>query len=334
MSSEIRALKPSEFDEHADLVYQSYFYDRELAPGSMLTRRDWWLRGMEREPYYEPAQTRVMVMDGRLVSSVGCYLRPSYIAGREAKAACIGSVCTHPEYRKRGLVKQVLAEASDWMVAEGFLWSFLFGLEAVYGGSGWRMLASPTVAADVCVRDEFGGDITARPADPATDAPLLTSIYEQFNASLTGPTIRTEEYWRQRTLSTKPGFDSPAIEVLERAGEPIGYWQRGDAAAVELGWIDAPRDVLAYILRQFPGKPVGFGLGTDEVVEHLRAISYVPGYDAWREHRGSITIAETYHGLWRFHQDPDGLFPQVTDTASLLGFLRDKQYVMWPTDRS
>ncbi|HUS80263.1 MAG TPA: GNAT family N-acetyltransferase, partial [Armatimonadota bacterium] len=152
MSSEIRALREGELVEHTELVYASYSHEREHQPGSMLTHGDWWLRSVECDPYYDLAQTRVMVMDGRLVSSVTCYLRPTYVAGRTIKAACIGSVCTHPDYRRRGLVRQVLDESAQWMVAEGFAWSFLYGLEAVYGGSGWRMLSSPTVTADVYVR--------------------------------------------------------------------------------------------------------------------------------------------------------------------------------------
>ena len=96
----IRALRPDEFEEHAELVFASYTHEREVPEGSMLADREWWLRGIERDPYYEPEQTRVMRLDGKLVASVTCYLRPSYVDGRQRKAACIGSVCTHPDYRR------------------------------------------------------------------------------------------------------------------------------------------------------------------------------------------------------------------------------------------
>jgi|GEM_PF-2511980 len=45
MSAEIRSLRESELEEHAELVYVSYSHGRELQPGSMLTRPDWWLQG-------------------------------------------------------------------------------------------------------------------------------------------------------------------------------------------------------------------------------------------------------------------------------------------------
>ena len=334
MSAEIRALREDELEEHAALVYASYTYQRELAPGSMLTHPDWWLRGIEHDPYYEPAQTRVMVMDGRLVSAVTCYLRPSYIAGRQIRAACIGSVCTHPQYRGRGLMRQVLAEAVDWMVSAGVLWSFLFGLEAVYGGSGWRMLSTLTAVADLEVREEYGREVTTRPADPEADAPLLASLYERFNAGLTGPTVRSEQYWRRRVLAPRPWSAAPGYEVIQLQGQPVGYWLPGDGAVVELAWVDAPGEVLAHLLRRWPGQPVRFGLGTTELVRHLRAISHPSGYDAWRQHRGGINLQESYCGLWRFHQDPQRLFPQVRDTASLLRFLREQEYTMWPADRA
>ena len=48
MATEIRSLRETEFEEHAELVYISYSYGRDLQPGSMLTQPDWWLRALRR----------------------------------------------------------------------------------------------------------------------------------------------------------------------------------------------------------------------------------------------------------------------------------------------
>jgi hypothetical protein len=50
------------------------------------------------------------------------------------------------------------------------------------------------------------------------------------------------------------------------------------------------------------------------------------------QHGGSITLEESYQGLWQYHQDPDGLFPEFNDTGGLIRFLREHDYVMWPDD--
>jgi len=139
MAMEIRGLKNSELDEHADSVYLSYSHDRQLVSGAMLTHQDWWLQGIARNPYYETEQTRVMVLDGKLVSSVTCYLRPSYIAGRIVKAVCIGSVCTHPNYRRQGLGIQWVPGAGNPPQAQ---WTELL-LQIQEAGKNLHISASP-----------------------------------------------------------------------------------------------------------------------------------------------------------------------------------------------
>ena len=335
MATEIRALRDSERNEHAELVYRSYSHERELPERSMLTHPDWWLWGAERDPYYEPEQTRLMAIDGNLVSSVTCYLRPSHIAGRVVKACCLGSVCTHPDYRGRGLLRQVLSAAAEWMAGQGVLWSFLYGREAIYGGSGWRHLASWALTADLRVQDGFGEGIAARPADPETDAPLLSEIYDAFNAGLTGATHRTEQYWRGRVLpSPGPWAAAPVYCLLERGGRAIGYYRGANAAVSEVAWRESPCEVLAFLLRQWPDRPVSLPLYTAESLDCLRTVSAVPPQQEVRTHPASIALAERDQGLWRYFQDPDGLFPDVYDTESLLCFLRARDYAMWNADKA
>lgn len=335
MTMEIRGLKNSELNEHAELVYLSYSYDRQLVSDAMLAHQDWWLQGIARDPYYETEQTRVMVLDGKLVSSVTCYLRPSYIAGRIVKAVCIGSVCTHPEYRRRGLLRQTLVEAARWMISQSVLWSFLYGNEAVYGGSGWRNLTSWILSADLRVRGEFGADIVARPADLEADVFTLADIYDEFNSGLTGTTRRTVEYWRRRVLTrSEPWTKPPVYYLLERRGRAVGYYAGENAKVAEIGWRESPYDVLAFILRQWPDQMVLFPLYNTEILKYLRMISAIPRQKEYHEHQSTITLRENYQGLWRYLQDPEGLFPEFGDTEGLIRFLREHDYVMWNVDKS
>ena len=330
---EIRALRDDELDEHAELIYVSYSHERELDPGSMLTHRDWWLHSIERNPYYEPQQTRVMEMDGRLVSSVTCYHRPTYVPGGEAKAVCIGSVCTHPDYRRRGLAREVLQEATEWMISEGYQWSFLYGRAEVYGGSGWRNLSTFDTFADLRLRDYYLGEVSLRSVDPEEDLEVLTDIYAQFNSRLVGPTVRTEEYWRNRVLAATPWGAGPEYEIAEQGGNAVGYVCMYGNQLREIAWLDRPHELLAEVLARADGEPVHFGFSLPELTEALRDVSAIPTQQQCFEEPGGIELRETYRGLWRYHgTTPDDDMP--ADTGSLVRYMRDHDYVMWAADRA
>ena len=335
MTSEIRGLRPDELQAHNELVFISYSHGRGLDPDSaldrMLSQPDWWIKGVRRSSTYQPEQTRVMAIDGRLVCSVTCHPRPSYIAGKTVSAVCIGSVCTHPSFRRQGLLRHVLAEAIEWMKSQGVLWSFLYGNEAVYGGSGWKHLTSWALSVDIPSREEFGTRITARPASAEADTTTLMNIHEEFNGKLTGPTVRDESYWRSRVLSHG---EHNGYTLLEREGAPIGYFAGADATIAELGWTSYPHDVLAFLLRQWPCQRVSIPLCNSSILEVLKAISAIPGQRDHHERPTGVTLQDTSRGLWHYHQDPEGLFPQFADTQGLLKFLREHDYVMWSVDRT
>lgn len=327
----IRALREDEIDEHAELVYVSYTHEREIPPDHMIAHPDWWLRGIERDPYYTPEQTRVMEVDGVLVASVTCYQRATCMGaeaqGREAKVACIGSVCTHPDHRRKGHVREVLAEAAEWMAAEGYEWSFLYGKAEVYGGSGWRNLATWDTLADLAVREEWLGNATLREADPEDDLPLLMGIYEDFSGRMVGTTVRSEEYWRRRVLSATPWSGAPTYEIAEREGEPIGYVRMNGTLVAEIAWVGRPHDLLAEILHRAGGEPVHFGFSLPELTVALRDISAIPTQRECFDDAGGVTLREAYRGLWRSHASD-------WDTDALVAHLRDHDYVMWRADRA
>ncbi|MFO8081964.1 MAG: GNAT family N-acetyltransferase [Armatimonadota bacterium] len=330
----VRALRDDEFDEHAELVYVSYTHERQIPPESMLAHPDWWLRGIDRDPWYQPEQTRVVEVDGKLVASVTCYHRPSYVTGRKVKAACIGSVCTHPDYRRQGHARAALDDSVEWMTAEGYEWSFLYGKAEVYGGSGWENLSTWNVSADLPLRDDLAADLADRPADPDADAPLLADLHARFNRNLTGPTVRTEEYWRSRVLTAKVAGDAPDFRIVERGNEPLGYYHVEGQAVREIAWVDCPRDVLAHVMRQAGGQPVNFGFCTVELLALLRDISAIPTQKQCREEPGGVELTEAYRGLWRLNGGDFCEERGIAETRDLLRLLREEDYVMWPSDRA
>lgn len=332
MATEIRGLRESELEAHAALVHSSYYEYVASGERPFLADPLWWLKSAQADPYYAPEQTRVMVIDGQLVASVTNYTRQMYAAGRVGKASCIGSVCTHPDFRKRGLVRQVLTESIAWMEREGYNWSLLYGKEEVYGGSGWTVLASWDLTADLRVQEGLGEGLTVREADPDRDVPALVALYNAFCGNLTGPIARNEAYWRARVLGGRYGNPGPTYHLIEADGQPVACFGGADGNLFELAWSQRPHDVLACLLRQWPGQPVNFPLGNAALIEALREISLVPGYQSWQAHPGGLQLTEKYRGLWRYIGPGNGQFPEVTDTASLKRFMRNHGYCFWGVD--
>lgn len=332
MGIEIRGLRASELSEHAQLVHQSYYEYVQSGERAFLADPQWWLESARSDPYYEPEQTRVMWLDGRMVSSVTVYTRDLYADGRIAKAGCLGSVCTHPDYRRRGLVRQVLAEAIAWMEQNAYHWSFLFGREDVYGGSGWRLVTALELVADLRLRpDATSPAVQVRALEPERDLPVLMDIYERFNRTMTGPIVRHEAYWRWRVLPGRSG-QIPHYYLVELEGRPIGYFAGADAHVREIGWVEAPAQLFAAVLGQWPDQPVHCHCFTADMVRYLRQISDAPTAAAYAEHAGSITLPQVYKGLWRHIGDSCRCFPEITDTAGLRHFLRGHEYNFWPGD--
>lgn len=332
MATEIRALREDELEAHSALVHASYYEYVVSGERTFLADPHWWLKSALADPNYEPEQTRVMAIDGQLVASVTNYTRRMYADGRIGKASCIGSVCTHPDFRKRGLVRQVLAESIEWMELEGYNWSLLYGKEEVYGGSGWTILASWDVTADLHLRDEFGTGLTQREADPESDISVLASLYDAFCGKLTGPIQRSEAYWRLRVLGGRYGNAGPKYQIIESDMHPIGYYVGGEGNVTELAWAERGHDIVAFILGQFAGQPVRFPLGSATMLQTLREISTVPGYQAVQAKPGSVHLSESYKGLWRYIGPGNGQFPEISDTESLKRFMRDHGYCFWGVD--
>jgi GNAT superfamily N-acetyltransferase len=333
MSYEIRGLRESELEAHNRLVYESYAEYIPQGRGFLADER-WWLTGVENDPYYAPEQTRVMVLDGQLVSSVTCYQRMMYCGGALAKVGAIGSVATHPDHRRRGYAREVLREARQWMRDNGFDFSFLFGKYEVYGGSGWECLTAFDTVAQTRAPGLPSG-LTVRAVQFPEDVPALAALYEAFNEPLVGPFVRTRAYWERR-VPRAHFFDRTAeFRLIEEEGEPMGYLRTpGPGRVAELAWRrdvpDLAVRVLNAVLSQWPEqRETRFEFATAELLAALRPHVLAANMGEWNQQQGWVRLEERTRGLWTYIGPGAGHFPQITDTASLLDFLRRHEYVFY-----
>lgn len=338
MSCEFRALRESEMQEHAELIYASYHQDDPYRDRPE-SERLWWLTSVRHDPYWDLDQTRVCVLDGHLVSTVTNFRRDMYCAGRVARTSAIGSVATHPDFRGRGLAREVLADSIRWMEDQKLDFSFLFGKYEVYGGSGWEPL---TALEANLVAHRYRGEtgLTVRAADWSRDVPTLIALHEDFCSQLTGPFLRCHAYWTDWIPGGYFADRSLEFRVVEERDEPVGYYRRNEHHVPEIAWRRGdptlPTRLLGALLAEVPVPPdaeappeIRFGLGTAELVEAARPLltSSAPG--GWPPFRAQLRLSETTRGLWRYIGPGLGEFPEVTDTASMLRFLRAHDYCFW-----
>ena len=109
---EIRGAKASELDEAAALQ-QLVFRPNEDA----LERYRTYVR---EDPVYQLDQTRVLILDGKMVGHLRVWDRLIRVRGAKIRAGGIGSVLIHPDYRGKGLAHALMRDTESYMTEAGY----------------------------------------------------------------------------------------------------------------------------------------------------------------------------------------------------------------------
>jgi predicted acetyltransferase len=220
------------------------------------TPREYFERHVLHDATLSPEDTRVLVRDGEIVSSVQIFPRAMWVQNRKIRFGGIGNVGTNPAVRKRGFASLLMEDALQRIRERGYPLSVLTtDINRYYEKFGYR-----TVAREVLTFAEIPGVGDARTFDRARDLEDVMRIYEQYNAGSIGPEARDESYWRTQ-------FDFLGAEtflVAEDAGRLIGYMRAGyekkDLHVREFAAVrDATRvfaTLLGALSSRIPGVPV------------------------------------------------------------------------------
>ncbi len=146
------------------------------------------------DPTYRPSYSWVVEEHGRLVSHVRIFDRLMRVGGCRLRVAGLGNVITASDRRGRGYANELLRAIGPVLVTEGFAYSLLWThLPDLYARHGWVPIEQQLVVANLPkTRVPFGACSPFRLADLAD----LMRLYDGLNASRTGTTIRSEDYWR------------------------------------------------------------------------------------------------------------------------------------------
>jgi GNAT superfamily N-acetyltransferase len=170
---------------------------------------------------------------GSVVSSACLIPQRFSYEGLEFDAGLPELVGTHPDYRRRGLIREQFEVLHRWSDERGHLMQAIAGIPYYYRRFGYEMAVTMDVGRRVYLEDIPGkrrdsGDsarsYSLRPAT-ASDARVISDLYRQGTERYLLTALRDERACRYEVSVRDPESEvSLRISVVEdEAGEPAGY---------------------------------------------------------------------------------------------------------------
>ena len=179
------------------------------------------------------------IATGSVISSACLIEQRFYYGGVELRAGLPEMVGTHPDYRRRGLVREQMEVLHAWSRERGHLMQAIagiphfyrrFGYEmAIWMGSGRRLFAPdlPVKPSDGSPSEGTTGQDRPFSMRPATvsDAPFLARLNLRSARRYLISSPHDAASWRYDIAGRDPESDEYVqVKILERpAGEPVGY---------------------------------------------------------------------------------------------------------------
>ncbi len=205
---EIRTLRPEDVGEQ--LALDQFAFQFELSPSDL----------EEARRNTNPDEVVACYIDGRLAAKLELLPMTTYIGGKRVAMGGIAGVATWPEYRRGGIVADLLRHSLRLMREQGLTLShltpFAFSFYRRYGWEHCIDRKQYTVErSDWPVLDPTQGSI--RRTD---DYALVAPVYEQFAMRYNGTLSRSEMWWKRRVARSKPGI---MAVYYDETDTPMGY---------------------------------------------------------------------------------------------------------------
>lgn len=206
---EIRSLKPEELDE--SITLSSFAFQYEVTPEE---RED-------RKRRMNPDRIWGYFIDGSMAAKMHIHDMRLYVQGQPLRMGGVASVATWPEYRRKGLVAQLLERGLQEMKEGGQTISCLHPFSvSFYRKYGWELYTDyqkyELTAGQLPQTPHSAGRV--RRAD--RDWRLLDRIYGDYARQYNGTLVRDESWWQHTVFKQKGG---QAAVYFDDAGEPRGY---------------------------------------------------------------------------------------------------------------
>ena len=164
---------------------------------------------------------------GRIVSTLFLIPQQWSYAGVTMPVGQPELIATHPDYRRRGLVRAQFDVVHEWSRAAGHLWQFIGGIPWYYRQFGYTYaidLASPPVLALGPKPPPDVPGYSVRAAVPA-DIPFLAEVSAAAAAQPGLMCVRDAEIWRVELSRRRGALPAREVLVIEHQGRtgPVGY---------------------------------------------------------------------------------------------------------------
>lgn len=185
---EIRGIHESELAEMIDLQCRVFRPDGH--------ERYW--QYVRTEPSYRYDQSRVVIVNGQIVSTLRVWEREMRIGSIPVPMGGIGGVGTHPDHQGAGYATALMKDTIDYMRAVGYDVGVLFSAIpcAFYRKLGWASV--PLSGFRVTRRRSVSLGETewdVEPFDEERDLEASITLYDGYNSRQTGSLVRTRPYW-------------------------------------------------------------------------------------------------------------------------------------------
>ena len=211
---EIRAARESELEQVVELNCIAFNPNQH--------ERYWqYVRG---DSSYRLSQTRVVVVNDRVVSTLRVWERRIRIGTSLVTMGGIGGVCTHEKYRSVGYASALMRQTIDYLKKAGCDLGVLFTIipEEFYHRLGWTSL--PLHGFQIkCHPKNFAVSQSAlqvRAFNLETDLDAVASIHDLSNAQQSGTLSRTRAYWDMEPSRIRGIL--PTV-IAHRNGDLCGY---------------------------------------------------------------------------------------------------------------
>ena len=295
--------------------------------------RDFFRRYLDADPRFD-RNVWVAIEDGKPVSCVQIF--PHRLRVREAEIALggIGSVFTHPAFRKAGIASALLGRAWEAMRERGMALSILFtGRIEWYEKLGWRRWP---FARALYVREGAPGppppDVAIEPFDRARDLDEVAAIHARYSATRDATAVRDAAAWE--TSLRVAGNPDETFRIARHRDRIVAYARSvrldGHPVLTEFGRAPDAAEPLAALLDA--GFDAGGAFGTAPADAELEAALGVRGV-AIRPVADPSTMLACLDGEALRRATGLEAVAGEDDEALLRRALPPERCLYWPADR-
>ena len=241
---EIRAAQESELEQVVELNCMAFNPNQH--------ERYWqYVRG---DSSYRLSQTRVVVVNDRVVSTLRVWERRIRIGASLMTMGGIGGVCTHPKYRGVGYASALMQQTIGYLKTTGCDLGVLFTIipEEFYHKFGWTTfpLHGFTAKFNSVMTVEKPSDWQIRDFNSETDLDAVASIHDIANRQQSGTVSRTCAYWDMEPSRIRGILPTVIVHQDGNIGGYLNYQIDGKCVEVrEVGYLSDNPDVLNALVR-------------------------------------------------------------------------------------